>query len=97
MNSNEMTTLWLGSFRYYLGRQTYAVDDFCNLLISNWPTLPDQCKRLIGKELKEAFRQDDLDRLDEGKTYHRLGHDCDRQSWAKVLEVVNTYFIDNFF
>lgn len=53
-------------------------------------------QRLIGKELKEAFRQDDLDRLDEEKTYHRLGHDCDRQSWAKVLEVVNTYFIDNF-
>lgn len=44
MSSNEMTTLWLGSFRYYLGRQTYAVDDFCNLLISNWSTLPDQCK-----------------------------------------------------
>jgi hypothetical protein len=96
LTNNELTTLWLGGFRYYLGRQTYAVEDFCNCLISNWSFLPDHCKRLIAKELKEAFKQDDLDRLDEMKTYHRLGHNCDRQSWAKVLDVVNKYFVDNF-
>lgn len=29
MNDNETETLWLAAFRYYAGRRTYAVSDFC--------------------------------------------------------------------
>ena len=44
MNPDQQTTLWLGSFRYYLGRRTYAVSDFCELLIQEWTTLDERTK-----------------------------------------------------
>lgn len=30
----DQATLWIGAFRYYCGRKTYAVQEFCNLLIA---------------------------------------------------------------
>lgn len=85
----EMTTLWLGSFRYYLGRMTYAVGDFCDLLIKEWPSLPDRTKNLIQRDLTEAFTRDDEQRAD-GKEYLPLGHDCDRQQWERVRKLWDT-------
>jgi hypothetical protein len=83
MNDNQLTTLWVGSFRYYLGRQSYAVSDFCELLIQEWPTLPDRLKDLIVKELDNAFLRDDQDRS-AGQGILPLGMDCDRKQWENV-------------
>lgn len=85
MNPEQLTTLWLGSFRYYLGRQSYAVSDFCDLLIAQWGEIPDRCKKLIIKELNEAFQKDDELRADKSRThYYPLGMDMDRACWEKV-------------
>lgn len=85
-NDEQITTLWLGAFRYYLGRMTYAVGDFCDLLIAEWPSLPDRTKNLIQRDLTEAFARDDEQRAD-GKEYLQLGHDCDRQQWERVRKL----------
>lgn len=86
MNEYQMTTLWLGAFRYYVGRMTYAVSDFCDLLIATWPTLPERTRSLIQRDLAEAFQRDDEMRTDErcGAAYYPLGSDCDRQQWLRV-------------
>ena len=83
MNDGQQTTLWLGAFRYYRGRMTCAVSDFCGLLISAWGTLPDGTRNLIKRELEEAFKLDDEARND-GREYKPLGHDCDRAQWQRV-------------
>lgn len=73
----------VASFRYCLGRVTYIVDEFSRLIIKQWPILPEPAKKLIERELDDAFKKDDYDRLD-GKGYYALGNDCDRESWEKV-------------
>jgi hypothetical protein len=90
VNNQQLLTLWLGSFRYYLGRRTYAVSDFCQLLIQEWRSLPSQVQNLIRKELAEAIAKDNEMRA-AGKEYLPLGMDCDRAEWVKVWErIVNT-------
>jgi hypothetical protein len=86
MNPDQQTTLWLGAFRYYLGRTSYAVSDFCDLLIQQWYNIPRHCQMLIQKELENAFLRDDMDR-EYKANYLPLGHDCDRQQWEKVREL----------
>lgn len=81
-NDNELT-LWLGATRYYLGRRTYAVSTFCNMLIANWSSFDENTKNLLIRNIEEEFDRDDLARL-ESDGYNPLGDDCDRQSWEKV-------------
>lgn len=83
MNDSEKLTLWVGAFRYYCGRQTAAVADFCDLLIREWDSLPDRIKFIIKRDLEEEFKTDDADRA-SGNDWKRLGHDCDRAAWEKV-------------
>ena len=87
MNDQQTLTLWLGAFRYYLGRQTYAVSDFCELLAQEWSNLDSFTQTLILKELREAINKDDEDRLD-GSRFHRLGDDCDRAEWLMLLQQI---------
>ena len=65
---------------------TYSVEDFCDLLISAWPTLPKKTQELIQRDLTEAFQRDDEARSDKqcSTVYHALGNDCDRQQWERV-------------
>lgn len=86
MNDQQMITLWLGSFRYHVGRQTYAVADFCEMLIQQWATLPAHCQNLIRSDLEEEFTHDDNDRVD-GSKIKALGHDCDRSEWEQVRKL----------
>lgn len=89
INDKDATTLWLGSFRYYLGRQSYAVSDFCDLLVSQWNSIPDRCKVLIRKELNDAFIKDDEMRADPGRSsYYPLGMDMDRRQWERVKSFI---------
>jgi hypothetical protein len=83
MNDQQLITLWLGSLRYYLGRQTYAVSDFCELLIQSWPTLPKALRSLIQRDIEGEFVRDDKARA-MGSGHLPLGMDCDRAEWNKV-------------
>lgn len=87
MNDQQTLTLWLGAFRYYLGRQTYAVSDFCKLLTQEWDNLDLYTQTLLLKELRKAIKDDDKDRL-EGSKFHTLGDDCDRAEWLAVLDKI---------
>ena len=71
------------SFRYVLGRMTYAVSMWCDWAVDNWDQIPEFDRGIIQNELEAAFRRDDKDRA-EGNNYNRLGHDCDRADWARV-------------
>ena len=86
MSEYESTTLWLGAFRYYCGRMTYAVSDFCDLLIKTWPAMPEKTKALIMRDLTEAFASDDEAR-EEGREWKPLGNDCDRRQWERVRKL----------
>lgn len=79
----DALTLWLGATRYYLGRMTYAVSNYCELLRREWPNLPERTRNLIQRDVEEEFVRDDNDRA-EGRQYKALGHDCDRKEWEKV-------------
>jgi hypothetical protein len=80
MTKIEQDTIWIGAFRYYLGRTTYAVSDFCTILIKEWDSLPECSHIIIKRELDAAFLSDDETRV-TGGTFFRLGHDCDRAEW----------------
>lgn len=84
MNDEDMLTLWVGAFRYYLGRRTYAVGLFCDLLRQEWSRLPERTRHLISSELAAAFRSDDEFRERAQNSYLPLGDDCDREEWEKV-------------
>lgn len=86
MTDDELTTLWLGATRYYMGRMSYAVSDFCDLLRNQWPSLPERARNLIMRDVKQEIAADDDDRA-SGREYFRLGHDCDRKQWDKVASL----------
>jgi hypothetical protein len=86
MNDNEIETLWLGAFRYYVGRRTYAVSDFVAILVKQWPNLPQKTRLLIERELEQWYALDDKARMVPDSTWP-LGDDCDRAEWGKVREL----------
>jgi len=86
MDDTEKLTLWVGAFRYYCGRMTYAVGNFCDMLIAEWPNLPEHTRSLIAEELEAKFRIDDQMR-GTGSSYCPLGQRCDRESWEKVRAI----------
>ena len=79
MTDLELLTLWLGAFRYYCGRRSYAVSDFCDLLVRRWPTLPKATQDLIRRDLEEEIQRDA-----DGNGFKNLGDDCDRDEWMRV-------------
>lgn len=76
MNDDELTTIWVGAFRYYCGRMTYAVKDFCDMLIANWDQLPVRTRKVIERDLEQAIKNNES-----------LGHDIDREQWMRVREL----------
>jgi len=79
----DEVTLWLGATRYYVGRRTYAVSEFCDLLIKNWAGLNKFTQDLIQRDLEIEFGRDDDARVN-GHKYKPLGDDCDRREWERV-------------
>lgn len=76
------------SFRYVLGRRTYAVGMWCDWAVENWERIPEHDKLLIKKELNEAFKRDEKERKKTGKTsFLTLGDRCDRAQWDRVREL----------
>lgn len=90
MTDDQKTTLWLGAFRYYCGRMTYAVSAFCEVLISAWEDLPEETRLLIQRDLETEFWHDNEERKKDPKnkrSYKRLGQDIDRAEWEKVRKL----------
>lgn len=59
--------------RYALGRQTYMVGIVCRYVASVIPTLSENCRNLIIRDIKEAER-------------YGYGHKCDEKDWMELLE-----------
>lgn len=74
------------SFRYVLGRTSYAVLSWCDWIILNWNRIPTREQDLIIIELEKAFEQDDINR-ENIKFWKTLGHDCDRKNWERVRKL----------
>jgi hypothetical protein len=87
LNPAEQQTLFLQSFRYALGRRTYAVQDTADTIKKFWPQLDPRTKLLIERELSEAIDLDQRSRS-EGKTRHPLGMDMDRNSWQGLARFI---------
>ena len=73
----------VAAFRYSLGRMTYIVSDCADWLCEQWPNIAENARKVIQRDLEEAFKRDDEARAD-GNDYKPLGHDCDRAQWEKV-------------
>ena len=73
------------SFRYVLGRKTYAVGMWVDWVINHWGDLPEKGKILIGRELEEAFI---LYSKDTDNNYKYLGDDSDVAYWIRLRKVI---------
>jgi len=85
---DDLDMLWIGSFRYYLGRMTISTHSYCDSLMRNWSEIPDRVKSVIERDLLEEIKRDDRDR-ERGSEHKALGHDCDSQKWREVWKVVS--------
>lgn len=89
-SDDEFSTLWVGAFRYYVGRRTIVVDSFCRSLVDRWESLPERAKTIIERELEELFNEDDYMRGEPNRPEFctlPLGWDCDRESWERVRDL----------
>lgn len=66
------------SFRYCLGRQSYAVGKCVDWIVENWDLIPNRDKELITREVDEAFAA-----YDRGQT-HILGMEMDKKQWQRI-------------
>lgn len=62
------------SFRYCLGRQTYAVSECVETILEVWPELSSKVQDLMYKETQEAIKKD------------QAGAAMDRRQWLRVAE-----------
>lgn len=83
---NDDITLWLAATRYYLGRRTYAVGVYCDLLIKRWQDIDPIARELIKRNVEDEFKRDDQARA-AGMAWPPLGDHCDRESWSDVRQL----------
>ncbi len=72
MRDDQLESLLVYSFRYALGRMTYAVNDVTMAIIQNKHVLHPHTKELIKKEIREA--------VENGEA----GMECDVEEWSNV-------------
>lgn len=82
---NELD-MFVGAFRYYLGRTSGASYYFARSLAKAWEDIPKHTQDILIRELKDAFERDDEARK-EGKEILPLGDDIDRLAWEAVRRV----------
>ena len=88
LSESDLEELWIGSFRYYIGRMTISTHSYCDLLMNNWDAIPKRSQLVIKRDLFEEIRRDDRDR-ESAREHKALGHDCDSQKWREVFGVIN--------
>ena len=88
ISTDDLDMLWIGSFRYYLGRMTISTHSFAESLVQHWGNIPERAKEVIKRDLDEEIKRDDRDR-ERGSEHKALGHDCDSKMWRAVFGVIN--------
>ena len=73
IEQKEVRDLLFYSFRYALGRSTYAVEDVADMIIKYWDMLSSNEQSCIIKEIEHSIAQDNY------------GMDMDLKSWQRVL------------
>jgi len=63
------------SFRYALGRSTYAVSDVVEAITENWEDLSDKFKQQVKSEIRKA------------EMMKQAGMPMDSSEWQKVLKL----------
>jgi hypothetical protein len=90
---NDIDELVFCTFRYYLGRRTIAACQFARDLAKAWDDIEETTRKLIQKELTDAFEDDDeyRQRVKRGEAVMclPLGDDCDREAWEEVRKKFN--------
>lgn len=89
LSIDDLEMLWIGSFRYYLGRMTISVHSYCDSLVRNWENVPNRAKEVIKRDLAEEIKRDDMQRAN-GCEFKALGHDCDSQKWREVMRWIES-------
>ena len=75
--------LWIGSFRYYIGRMTIQTHAYGAMLVKRWAEVPKDAQSVILRDLKDAIERDSIAR--ESKSdYCELGMEMDAQMWRDV-------------
>lgn len=77
LSPDDLNSLFIYSFRYCLGRTTYATQDFHDLVKKYLRFISKMEIKIIAKEIREYKER-------EGK----IGHDCDDELWMKILEMI---------
>ena len=78
INDSELSELLVYSFRYVLGRASYAP--------SNWTEIARKHMRLLSRDL--ITRE-----IDSAEREEQLGHKCDADMWTKFRDEVRDYWI----
>lgn len=78
-------TLWVGACDYYLGRMTYAVAEFCDMVVDNWDLLNQRTKDLIRVRVEEKYERIGAD--EGGRIVGPLGMKCDVEAWNRVRKL----------
>jgi hypothetical protein len=73
----------IAAVRYCLGRSTYIVGDCADWLIPLWPSLPENVRKVLQRDIEQQFTRDDVARAD-GWEHKPLGADMDRREWERV-------------
>ena len=76
VNDGDLRDILIYSFRYCLGRRTYAVSTMINILTDNLKTLSKHDLGLYIKEIKEA--EDD----------NFLGDEFDKRGWLNLKDLM---------
>ena len=83
LEPGEAHDLWIGAFRYYLGRATISTHSFMWALVHHWPDLPPHLRDAISRELREAIEYEDSPGI---HTRGTLGQEVDARAWRRVLK-----------
>ena len=89
LSIDDLDMLWIGSFRYYLGRMTISTHSYCETPMNNFHTIPKRAREVIKRDLAEEILRDDRDR-ERGSEHKALGHDCDSQKWREVMRWIES-------
>jgi len=57
MSDPYQEALWIDALRYYLGRKTYAVSDFCEALRFHWGNFSTELQEFISMEVERAIKE----------------------------------------
>jgi hypothetical protein len=86
MTKDDESLLWIAATRYHMGRTSYAVQEFCALLIKEWKNIDHRTRSIIITDVLKEIDRDNIART-AGRDHLPLGMDMDRAQWEKVRKI----------